>query len=124
MTALNTLTAALETALNDLRESEQCREELHARLREVAIALKRPEGEQQMHGFVDLPKLAACAHRDAARLMHAMQFIDGFNNVAADKYIYASIVAANRGHAEPDALDELDGVRDLIDASISLKDQS
>ena len=66
----------LDKARNDLRESEQCREELHARLREVAIALKGPEGKHQIHGFVDLPKLADIAQRDAKILEALRQALD------------------------------------------------
>ena len=80
--------------LPELRESEQCREELHARLQEVAIALKGPEGEHHIHGFVDLPRLAYSAQRDAARY-RTMRGRDA-NADALDAEIDASMAAKDQ----------------------------
>jgi hypothetical protein len=59
------------------------------------------------------------ARKDAERLMFATGGYDGFVSVDADKYEYAAQCAAEAGRDEPNAEDEINGVRRLIDAAMS-----
>ena len=55
---------------------------------------------------------------DAERLRFAMQDIDGFGDISMDKYDYAILEAEANGRDEPNADDELNGIRQLCDAAI------
>lgn len=64
---------------------------------------------------------SAADARDAERLRFAMQDIDGFGGVVADKYDFAMQIAYERGNDEPTKADELDGIRELIDTAMQEK---
>jgi len=57
------------------------------------------------------------AQKDAARLMFACEF-DGYQNVKKDRYDYAEECMEEAGRDEPNAEDELNGLRRLIDAAM------
>lgn len=58
------------------------------------------------------------AERDAGRLSYACQGFDGFFHVAKDKYEFALECAEECGREEPNAEDELNGIRRLIDTAM------
>lgn len=58
---------------------------------------------------------------DAERLRFLMQDIDAVEGVRFDRYDLASEIAAGNKHSEPDADDELDGFRLLLDYAIANK---
>lgn len=60
------------------------------------------------------------AEKDAARLTFACEF-DGYTTVVKDKYDYAIECAEENGREEPNAEDELNGLRRLIDAAMASK---
>lgn len=62
--------------------------------------------------------------KDAERLIFAMGDLDGFVNVAWDKYDYAMLFAYRNGREKPTAEDELSGLRALIDVAIMAKEPS
>ena len=57
---------------------------------------------------------------DTARLKFLLDLdiFDGFVNVAADRHDYAMQAADENGRDEPNAADELDGFRRLIDCAM------
>jgi hypothetical protein len=57
---------------------------------------------------------------DTKRLKFLMDncYIEGFINVAKDRYEYSYEVASEEGRDEPNEADELEGFRRLIDASM------
>ena len=59
---------------------------------------------------------------DAKRLMFACEF-DGYDGVPKDKYEFAMEVAAEHGREEPTPEDELNGLRRLIDAARTQKEE-
>jgi len=52
---------------------------------------------------------------DAERLVYAMQEIDGFACLDADKYEYVQDEATRHNRAEPNDEDTLNGIRRMID---------
>lgn len=62
---------------------------------------------------------------DTARLKYMMeQGPDGFVHVTKDRYEYATDVATENGRDEPNAHDELEGFRRMIDCAMSGGDTS
>lgn len=52
---------------------------------------------------------------DARRLAYIMRDIDGFADIQKDRHHYAAELAERSGRDEPNAMDELNGFRLLID---------
>lgn len=76
-------------------------------------------GEAVNHSVVlELLDMLSAAQKDAARLMYATKDYDGFEHVNLDKYDYATECMEEAGRGEPNADDELNGVRRLIDAAM------
>lgn len=62
---------------------------------------------------------------DAARLRYMMEEgPDGFVHVTKDRYEYATEAAADEGREEPNAADELEGFRRMIDCAMAGGDRS
>ena len=64
-----------------------------------------------------LERECAELRRDGERLQFVMDDIDGFVGVKLDRYDYAIQVATENGRSAPNAEDELNGIRRLIDAA-------
>jgi hypothetical protein len=67
---------------------------------------------------LELLDMLEAAQKDAARLLYATKDYDGFEHVKLDKYDYATECMEEAGRDEPNAEDELNGVRRLIDAAM------
>lgn len=62
---------------------------------------------------------------DTARLRYMMQEgPDGFCHVAKDRYEYATEAATENGREEPNAHDELEGYRRMIDCAMAGGDKA
>lgn len=65
----------------------------------------------------------AAQREDGERLRFVMQDIDGFYGIEPDKYDLAMKEAAANGRDEPNADDELAGIRALIDLARQAKEK-
>jgi hypothetical protein len=56
---------------------------------------------------------------DSRRLAYLMREIDGFVHIAKDRYDYALELAQRDGREAPNAMDELNGFRQMIDDAMA-----